>query len=134
MKKNILLILIFSMFLLLGCSKKSYNIEIGESDKFRRYEIQSAIDFYIKDKESNEYFNIERIYYDEEKSNEQVQYYTMDDSRPKQENMMILFINYNINEDAPPEKALPEISHEDWMAIMVRENKESNWTIYDEGY
>ena len=139
MKKTLLTLLsLLIIFNLSACNKaEESKIErnIGKSEKFSTEEINKAMvlveqSFVFKDAE------LTKIYYDEEKSNEEVDVYktygrgALNDITP--DNIMVIFTDFTVSSDI--NEGLSEGEYKAFNWILIREDKNSDWKVEEKGY
>ena len=139
MKKILLTLLsLLIIFNLSACNKaEESKIErnIGKSEKFSTEEINKAMvtveqNFEFKDAE------IIKIYYDEEKSNEEVDVYktygtgSMNDITP--DNIIVINTDFTVGSDV--KEGLSEGEYKAFNWILIREDKNSDWKVEEKGY
>lgn len=135
MKKMILAVTMISSLLLLNaCGSTAgkvdhVQIEIGESSKFTTKEIEQAIDATKEQFKEFEHCELHSLSYDEEESDFRLKSLRED---PDLENMIVLFSDFYVNSKA--EGAWNPDSYYNWMFILSRENKNSDWIVEDWGY
>lgn len=124
------------LFCLAACSNRSDKCmtKIGSSKKFTESEINNAFDL-IKSKafEDTVLLSLE---YDEEKSNKALEDYKGSNSKAAKEisdeNAMIVFSTFKVGHKNPVLNH--GMTYTDYMWILVRESKKSDWQVYDAGY
>lgn len=139
MKK--ILLTLFSLliiFNLSACNKaEESKIErnIGKSEKFSTEEINKGMvtveqNFEFKDAE------LTKIYYDEEKSNEEVDVYktygtgSLNDITP--DNIIVINTDFTVSSDI--NEGLSEGEYKAFNWILVRDDKNSDWKVEEKGY
>ena len=128
-------------FLLVGCDINDKNtnlvIDIGESTKFNKEEINSAIDC-VKENFSFEACTLTKIYYDENKSNIEVENYMKygrgSQNKVKPENIIVLLSNFDVDDSGDNPVLNPGETYTDYNFILIRDDKNSSWKIDDRGY
>jgi len=114
-------------------------IDIGESTKFSKEEVQTAVNCVIENFEKNfKGCDLKKLWYDEEKSNSEIATY-MSFGRGsvngvKKENVIVLFSNFYVNGTGGNGSLNPNSPYNDWNWILVRDSKTGNWKIDDSGY
>lgn len=139
MKKILLTLLsLLIIFNLSACNKaEESKIErnIGKSEKFSTEEINKgmvAVEQYFKLKDAE----ITKIYYDEEKANEDVETYmtygkgSQNDINP--DNVLIIYTDFTVNSDANETIDAGDYKAQKW--ILIRADKNSDWKVDDYGY
>ena len=139
MKKILLTLLsLLIIFNLSACNKaEESKIErnIGKSEKFSTEEIDKAMvlveqNFEFKDAE------ITKIYYDEEKSNGEIEMYkkygtgSMNDITP--DNIIVINTDFTVSSDI--NEGLSEGEYKAFNWILIREDKNSDWKVEEKGY
>ena len=139
MKKTLLTLLsLLIIFNLSACNKaEESKIErnIGKSEKFSTEEINKAMvlveqSFVFKDAE------LTKIYYDEEKSNEEVDVYktygrgSLNDITP--DNIIVINTDFTVSSDV--NEGLSEGEYKAFNWILIREDKNSDWKVEEKGY
>lgn len=137
MKKIISLLLVFTLLLsLCACSSgtdTSKTIkEIGESKKFSKEEIDSAVNLVLKKGFSKDsgVESFDKIWYDEERSNKEAASYhaTKNDS----DNAIVLFTDFTTGSNTM--SLNPNDKYTGYMWILKRSSKNASWKIIDCGY
>lgn len=139
MKKILMILLsLCIIFNLSACNKaEESKIErnIGKSEKFSTEEINKgmvAVEQYFKLKDAE----ITKIYYDEEKANEDVETYmtygkgSQNDINP--DNVLIIYTDFTVNSDENETIDAGDYKAQKW--ILIREDKNSDWKVDDYGY
>lgn len=139
MKKILMILLsLLIIFNLSACNKaEESKIErnIGKSEKFSTEEINKgmvAVEQYFKLKDAE----ITKIYYDEEKANEDVETYmtygkgSQNDINP--DNVLIIYTDFTVNSDENETIDAGDYKAQKW--ILIREDKNSDWKVDDYGY
>ena len=132
---------ILSIFSLVACNKgntsNDISIEISESTKFSKGEIENSIQCV----ESNFSFpaaTLTKIWYDEEKSNDLVDLYLENGNGStngvKAENVIILLSNFDVDGSGENPVLNPNSTYSDYKWILIRDSKDSAWKIDDLGY
>lgn len=132
---------ILSIFSLVACNKgnisNDISIEISESTKFSKDEIENAIQC-VKSNFSFPAATLTKIWYDEEKSNYLVDGY-LENGRGltngvKAENVIILLSNFDVDGSGDNPVLNPNTTYSDYQWILIRDNKNNVWKIDDSGY
>lgn len=138
MRRNILaitMLMICSLTFLTACgssASKVDNVEIniGESVKFSKEEIEKAVDVvvnvFLKD---SEHIELHSLSYDEEYSDFQLENYR-EDVDPN--NIIVLSSDFYV--DSKAGGAWNPDSDYNWMFILSRNDKNSDWILDDWGY
>ena len=139
MKKILLTLLsLLIIFNLSACNKaEESKIErnIGKSEKFSTEEINKAmvtVEQYFKLKDAE----ITKIYYDEEKANEDVEAYMTygngSSNGVTPDNVLIIYTDFTVTSDANETIDAGDYKAQKW--ILIREDKNSDWKVDDYGY
>ncbi|MEG0775085.1 DUF4829 domain-containing protein [Clostridium sp.] len=142
MKKIVSFIcLILVVVSLVGCKQSgatdNVTVDVGESTKFTKKEINKAIDSVI----NNFRFpacTLTKVWYDEEKSNIFVKGY-MSNGRGRgngvsPENVIILLSNFDVDGSGNNPVLDPNSTYTEYQWILIRDSKTSEWKIDDQGY
>ncbi|CCQ93816.1 conserved hypothetical protein [[Clostridium] ultunense Esp] len=141
MKKIIVsLFAILLVFSLVACNQKSTNeeltIDIGDSDKFNREEINNAIKI-VKDNFAFPASTLTKIWYDEEESDRNIKFYLEngkgEGTGVKPEDIIVLLSNFDVD-DSEDNPVFSPGSYENYQWLLIRDNKDSEWMIDDQGY
>ncbi|HHU69575.1 MAG TPA: DUF4829 domain-containing protein [Thermoanaerobacterales bacterium] len=141
MKKLIVsLFAILLVFSLVACNQKSTNeeltIDIGDSDKFNEEEINNAIKI-VKDNFAFPASTLTKIWYDEEESDRNIKFYLEngkgEGTGVKPEDIIVLLSNFDVD-DSEDNPVLSPGSYENYQWLLIRDNKDSEWMIDDQGY
>ncbi|MDZ5253764.1 DUF4829 domain-containing protein [Clostridium sp. LIBA-8841] len=139
------LIMCFCCVLLIGslvaCNmskiSKDLSIEVSESTKFSKEEIDSAINR-VKKGFDFPACTLEKIWYDEKKSNSWVndylEYGRGSVNGAKAENVIVLFSNFYVDDSGDNPTLVPDTTYTDFQWVLIRKDKTSNWKIDDSGY
>lgn len=138
----ILLCMIMVCSLLSACKsdKNSDNIEVeyGDSEQFSDTEMESAIDAIIEKFNDFEGCELIKIWYDENKSNLEVErYHTSGNgliNGVKKENVIIFYSDFKVDSTGRNPVLNPDSTYTDWMWILIREDKTKEWVVDDWGY
>lgn len=133
--------LILLLFSLISCKQEAVNnkiiTEIGQSIKFGDDEINQAIEAV----EHNFEFpasTLTKIWYDEKESDRQVNFYLENgggiDSGIKSENIIVLLSNFDVDGSGDNPVLNPNSTYENYLWILIREGKESDWKVDSWGY
>ena len=139
MKKILMILLsLCIIFNLSACNKaEESKIErnIGKSEKFSTEEINKgmvAVEQYFKLKDAE----ITKIYYDEEKANEDVETYMTygngSQNGINSDNVLIIYTDFTVNSDENETIDAGDYKAQKW--ILIREDKNSDWKVDDYGY
>lgn len=139
MKKILMILLsLCIIFNLSACNKaEESKIErnIGKSEKFSTEEINKgmvAVEQYFKLKDAE----ITKIYYDEEKANEDVETYMTygkgSQNDINSDNVLIIYTDFTVSSDENETIDAGDYKAQKW--ILIREDKNSDWKVDDYGY
>jgi hypothetical protein len=113
-------------------------ISIGESSKFSKEEIQSAVNCVIQEFRDFSGCTLTKIWYDEERSNMQIEDYmtygTGSENRVKAEDVISLFSDFDVNSTGGDGGFNPDSTYTDWNWILVRDSKTGGWRAEEWGY
>lgn len=142
MKKIIISVCcLLSIFLVVDCNKGSISndisIEISESTKFSKDEIENAIQC-VKSNFSFPAATLTKIWYDEEKSNYLVDGY-LENGRGltngvNEEDVIILLSNFDVDGSRDNAVLNPNTTYSDYQWILIRDSENNAWKIDDFGY
>jgi len=142
MKKSItFLCLILMIFSLVACkqsgSKDNVIVEVGQSTKFSKKEINAAMDCVIDNFEFPA-CTLKKVLYDEEKSNTLISGYLSNGrgsvNGVKAENVIILLSTFYVDGSGNNPVLNPDSTYTDYQWILIRDSKTSKWKIDDQGY
>lgn len=112
-------------------------IEVGDSSKFTKDEINSAIQLVIKDFDFPA-STLTKIWYDEEESDKFTKFYIEGGggsvNGAKAENTIVLLTNFDVDDSGDNPVLNPGSTYEDYQWILIRDDKTSQWEIDDWGY
>lgn len=132
-----IIIIIMSLLLFVSCNKEyDFKVEIDRSKIFSKKEVEDAIDVVSKEFKKDEYILIERVYYNEEKSNEMKKLELQGDYKDlKDEDILVLYVDFNIDEKATLNTGwIPGDEHKGYGVTLIRNNEDSKWEIINCGY
>lgn len=113
-------------------------INIGESTKFSRQEIQAAVDSVINKFKDFEGCDLKKLWYDEEKSNAVNQGYISggkgSQNGVQKENVIVLFSSYDVDATGGDGSLNPNSTYDHWNWILIRDSKTGSWKVDDWGY
>lgn len=143
MKKIIFFIIIILLIFFIGTDIQkgifdNAEVYIGQSLKFNKEEINSAINTVKKEFENYKGCKLTKIWYNEKKSNKFIKKYLQDNKRNltsglKHENVIVLYSSFDV--DSKGYGGLnPDSTYSYWNWILIRDDKTSNWKIIDWGY
>ena len=151
MKKiAIYLSMILIIFSLAGCNQNNessdINVDIGESTKFSKEEINNAVDC-LKISFDFEactltkiYYacTLTKIYYNEEISNTAVENYLQfgngSENKVKAENVIVLLSDFDVDNSGDNPVLNPGETYTNYNWILIRDDKNSNWKVDDWGF
>ena len=133
MKKIVIyLSMILMIFLLVGCNQNNkptnINVDIGESTKFSKEEIDNAVDC-LKRSFDFEACTLTKIYYNEEISNTAVEDYLQfgngSVNKVKAENVIVLLSDFDVDNSGDNPVLNPGESYTNYNWILIRDDKNS---------
>ena len=142
MKKiAIYLSMILMIFLLVGCNQNNkltnIKIDIGESTKFSKEEIDNAVDC-LKRSFDFEACTLTKIYYNEEISNTAVEDYLQfgngSVNKVKAENVIVLLSDFDVDNSGNNPVLNPGETYTNYNWILIRDDKNSDWKVDDCGF
>lgn len=142
MKKiAIYLSMILIIFSLAGCNQNNessdINVDIGESTKFSKEEINNAVDC-LKISFDFEACTLTKIYYNEEISNTAVENYLQfgngSENKVKAENVIVLLSDFDVDNSGDNPVLNPGETYTNYNWILIRDDKNSNWKVDDWGF
>ena len=142
MKKiAIYLSMILIIFSLAGCNQNNessdINVDIGESTKFSKEEINNAVDC-LKISFDFEACTLTKIYYNEEISNTAVennlQFGNGSENKVKAENVIVLLSDFDVDNSGDNPVLNPGETYTNYNWILIRDDKNSNWKVDDWGF
>lgn len=112
-------------------------IEIGNSNKFDKKEIEDAVNL-VRDNFSFPASTLTKIWYSEEESDKFTKFYLENGkgsvNGSKSENVIVLLSNFDVDDSGDNPVLNPGSTYENYNWILIRDNKNSEWTIDDSGY
>ena len=123
MKKIFILLLVLVLCLPLSACKNegtinNADIDYGSSTKFSEDEIKSAVDAVLIKFEDFKGCDLRRIWYDEDKSNAEIESYLTNGrgktNGVKQENVIILFSDFYVDSSGSDGSLNPDFAYTDW--------------------
>lgn len=115
----------------------SLMINIGDSTKFTKEEINDAVDL-VKESFGFPASTLTKIYYDEEKSNSCAQSYLQygrgQENEVKAENIIVLLTDFDVDDSGDNPVLNADSTYEAYNWILIRDSKEDKWRIDDQGY
>lgn len=142
MKKiAIYLSMILIIFSLAGCNQNNessdINVDIGESTKFSKEEIDNAVDC-LKRSFDFEACTLTKIYYNEEISNTAVEDYLQfgngSVNKVKAENVIVLLSDFDVDNSGNNPVLNPGETYTNYNWILIRDDKNSDWKVDDCGF
>lgn len=142
MKKIVIyLSMILMIFSLVGCNQNNkptnINVDIGESTKFSKEEIDNAVDC-LKRNFDFEACTLTKIYYNEEISNTAVENYLQfgngSVNKVKAENVIVLLSDFDVDNSGNNPVLNPGETYTNYNWILIRDDKNSDWKVDDCGF
>ena len=142
MKKIVIyLSMILMIFSLVGCNQNNkptnIKIDIGESTKFSKEEIDNAVDC-LKRSFDFEACTLTKIYYNEEISNTAVEDYLQfgngSVNKVKAENVIVLLSDFDVDNSGNNPVLNPGETYTNYNWILIRDDKNSDWKVDDCGF
>lgn len=142
MKKLVMCIyLSLTVLFFSGCdnSKATANVEIhiGESQYFSEAEIQEGINL-VKEKFDFKDCTLLKLWYDEEKTEQMKEGYLNNGiglvNKVKPENVIVILSNFKVDKAGKNPVFSQGATYSNYNWILIRDNKDSQWTISDNGY
>lgn len=143
MKKMVACICIVLVgFSLVACryagKTKNAVVSIGASTKFSEEEINAAIDAVKEKFKDFQGCKLNKLWYDEEKSNKftdgYLKYGKGSVKEVKDENVIVLLSEFRVNSSGGDGGFEPNSIQSDWNWVLVRDSKTGNWRVDDWGY
>ncbi len=143
MKKTIFsfsIIVVLLSILIYSQIGKTNNVQvsIGESTKFTEKEIDEAIGSVKKKFMSFQGCKLTELWYSESKSDrlikDYLQYGKGSSNGIKEENVMVLLSNFEVNSSGGDGSFEPNSTQSDWQWILIRDSKSDRWRVDDWGY
>ena len=133
--------MILMIFLLVGCNQNNkptnIKIDIGESTKFSKEEIDNAVDC-LKRSFDFEACTLTKIYYNEEISNTAVEDYLQfgngSVNKVKAENVIVLLSDFDVDNSGDNPVLNPGETYTNYNWILIRDDKNSDWKVDDCGF
>lgn len=130
-----------SVFSLVACNKgnisKDISIEISESTKFSKDEIESAIEN-VKSNFSFDGATLTKVWYEEEKSDYLVDAYMENGlgltNGVEEENVIVILSNFDVDDSGNNPVLTPNTTYSDYQWILIRDSEKAEWKIDDFGY
>lgn len=138
MRKGIRFILVgFLLLAIAGCTKPPVKVEIGESVRFKKEEIQRAADLVTKNF-SFPSAELRKLTYDEETSGKLAAGYISHGkgqlNGAKFENVLVLLSEFDVDDSGDNPVLNQGSTYTDFQWILVRESETGEWFIDDWGY
>lgn len=144
MKKRTLAVLFVCMILLLvGCSNSGKTSQaevlIGASEKFSNKEIEQAVNAVKTRFKKFKKCELIKLWYDEERSDDYTREYLQNgrgtSNGAKEENVIVLLSDFKTGDHMNANTGFDDnVTHSDWIWILIREDKDSAWVVDDYGY
>ena len=133
--------MILMIFSLVGCNQNNkptnINVDIGESTKFSKEEIDNAVDC-LKRSFDFEACTLTKIYYNEEISNTAVEDYLQfgngSVNKVKDENVIVLLSDFDVDNSGDNPVLNPGETYTNYNWILIRDDKNSDWKVDDCGF
>ena len=133
--------MILMIFSLVGCNQNNkptnINVDIGESTKFSKEEIDNAVDC-LKRSFDFEACTLTKIYYNEEISNTAVEDYLQfgngSVNKVKAENVIVLLSDFDVDNSGDNPVLNPGETYTNYNWILIRDDKNSDWKVDDWGF
>ena len=133
--------MILMIFSLVGCNQNNkptnIKIDIGESTKFSKEEIDNAVDC-LKRSFDFEACTLTKIYYNEEISNTAVEDYLQfgngSVNKVKDENVIVLLSDFDVDNSGDNPVLNPGETYTNYNWILIRDDKNSDWKVDDCGF
>lgn len=133
--------MILMIFSLVGCNQNNkptnIKIDIGESTKFSKEEIDNAVDC-LKRSFDFEACTLTKIYYNEEISNTAVEGYLQfgngSVNKVKAENVTVLLSDFDVDNSGDNPVLNPGETYTNYNWILIRDDKNSDWKVDDCGF
>lgn len=142
MKKLIMcMYLILAVFCLGGCGNDKVaddvEIQIGESQNFSEEEIQDAVNL-VKKKFNFQDCTLTKLWYDEEKAEQMKESYLNygrgSINGVKAENIIVIHSEFDVDKSGRNPVFSPGTTYSNYSWTLIRNNKNSQWAIDDQGY
>jgi len=121
-----------------GGKTSNVEIEIGDSEKFTKEEIEEAIDCAKKKFVDFEGCELLQLWYDETKSDSFAEGYMTggrgSDNGVSTENVIVLLSNFKVDSSGGDGSFNPDSTYTNWNWILIRDNKTAKWKVDDWGY
>lgn len=133
--------MILMIFSLVGCNQNNkptnIKIDIGESTKFSKEEIDNAVDC-LKRSFDFEACTLTKVYYNEEISNTAVEDYLQfgngSVNKVKAENVTVLLSDFDVDNSGDNPVLNPGETYTNYNWILIRDDKNSDWKVDDCGF
>jgi len=111
---------------------------VGPSEKFSESEISSAMECVMLKFRDFKGCTLTKLYYDEEKSNKQIDSYTNYgrgfSNGVGKDNVIVLYSEFTVDSSGGDGSFNPNSTYKDWMWILIRDGKDGTWRVDDWGY
>lgn len=134
--------LILVVFSLVACKQvgKTNNVAVSieKYNKFNEKEINDAISCVEKKFKDFKGGTLTKLWYDEEKSNNFIQWYLTNGKGSvngvKAENVIVLLSNFDVDSSGVDGSLNPNSTYSNWNWILIRDSKKGDWRVDDLGY
>lgn len=117
---------------------RSVGYTTGPSDKFSEKEIRSAMGSVIAKFEDFKGCELTRLWYDEKKSDHQIESYMTNGrgagSGVSRDNMIVVYSDFSVDSSGGDGSLNPNSTYTDWCWILVRDHEKGKWEVDDWGY
>ncbi|MFV0363260.1 MAG: hypothetical protein ACK5LL_09275 [Suipraeoptans sp.] len=104
-------------------------ITLDESRKFSEEEVESAVDCVLEKFKDFEGCELQKLWYDEERSNAEV-----DDRGSEEENIIVLFSEFYVGHIGVDPGFSTDSNYTEWMWVIMRDSKTDSWSVVSWGY
>ena len=113
---------------------KANNVEIsiGNSSKFSKEEIESAMQAVIKKFKDFRGGDLKQLWHDDKSNYETV--YISPGVAVDESNVIVLYSNFDTDSRSINYGAIPNNTYKNWKWVLIRDNKTSEWKVYNFGY
>mgnify|MGYP003307177605 CR=1 FL=1 len=150
-KKTVIAVTVILAFVFVGCFAYVFydSVPMGDatgvshtdkhdSQKFTDEEINEAIDAVKKKFIDFEGCTLKELYFDEEKNNTETLSYLSNGkgsvNGATEDNVIILLSSFDVDECGGDGSFNSDSTYDDWLWILIREDKNSSWVVDDWGY
>jgi hypothetical protein len=110
----------------------------SHSDQFSEREIRDAMEIVIAKFRGFKGCEMMKLWYDEEKSNRQIESYMTGGrgagSGISKDNVIVIYSDFSVDSSGGDGSLNPNSTYTDWCWILVRESREGAWRVDDFGY